>query len=544
LVLWAAAAGGQSPRRAANALAVAAGEPKTFNPLTAADQPSRDVIYAISADLVHINRATLRTEPALAKSWTVSRDGRNYTLTLRDGLRFSDGAPLTADDVVFTFQAHLDPKTGSPQRDLLLLEGRPIAVRKLGPQRVQFDLPAPYGPAERLFDSFWILPRHKLGKALEEGRLAQAWNTGTPPAEIVTAGPFRLRQFQAGQRVILERNPHYWKKDGGRALPYLDRLELVVAADQNAHLLRLIAGEVDAVPRLRAEDFDRLQQQGPPALALQEGGGTLEVNFLFFNWNAPAPAGNWFRDAAFRRAVAHAIDRESIVRLVYSGRAAVIWSPVTLPNSPWRSDQVARYSRDTARAERLLREAGFRRQGSGPLLDAGGRPVEFTIMASASNLLRRKIATLIQDDLAGIGIRAQALPTEFGAMMDAVRNTRKFEAAVFGIGLGDADPNTEMGVWPSGGSLHFWDRPAPGATVEPWQAEIDRQMRAQLTAVSFARRKAAYDRVQQLLAEHLPVIFLASPKLLTAAHRDLEGWTPSAIEPVLLWNCERFGWRR
>src|SRR5712692_5418122 len=122
-------------------------ESKTLNPVLAADQPTRYVLSVLSADLVHINRLTLRTELTLAKSCTASADGRHYTIVLRDGLRFSDGAPLTADDVVFTFGVYLDPRVNSPQRDLLLIDGKPIAVTKLSALSVRFDLPASYAPA-------------------------------------------------------------------------------------------------------------------------------------------------------------------------------------------------------------------------------------------------------------------------------------------------------------------------------------------------------------------------------------------------------------
>ena len=267
-------------------LVVAQGsEPKTFNPAIAVDQPTRDTLSVLSADLIHINRRTLRTELALAKSWSVSPDGRHYTLTLRDGLRFSDGSPLTADDVVFTFAVHLDPRVNSPQRDLLVINGQPIAVTKLTSASVRVDLPAPYAPGERLFDSFWILPRHKLERAYAEGRFAQAWTLGSTPADIATMGPFRFKQYVPGQRLILERNPYYWKRDeAGNRLPYLDRIEVAFVADQNAQLLRLLSHEVAAAGRLRPEDVPRLEQT--PFLTVRDAGPGLEYNFLFFNWNA------------------------------------------------------------------------------------------------------------------------------------------------------------------------------------------------------------------------------------------------------------------
>src|SRR5258708_4030713 len=131
LTLSASAAVSAYAQRPGGSLTVAASsEPKTLNPVVATDQPSRDVIYAMSADLVHMNRATMASEPALAKSVRISSDGKHYTITLRPGLRFSDGSPLTADDVVFTFQAHLDPRAGSTQRDQLLIDGKPITITK------------------------------------------------------------------------------------------------------------------------------------------------------------------------------------------------------------------------------------------------------------------------------------------------------------------------------------------------------------------------------------------------------------------------------
>ncbi|HEY3131981.1 MAG TPA: ABC transporter substrate-binding protein [Acidobacteriota bacterium] len=550
-LLWiaiGAAAGQNAPARAGGTLVLAhTSEPKTLNPLLAADQPTRDILYAMSADLVHINRATQRTEPALAKSWSVSRDGRRYTLVLRDGLRFSDGLPLTADDVVFTFRAYLDPKLNSPQRDVLLVEGKPITFTKLSARSIRVDLPAPYAPGERLFDSFWILPKHRLERAYIEGRLSQVWGTASAPSEVVTAGPFRLRQYVPGQRLMLERNPYYWKKDeSDRPLPYLDSLQFVFVGDQNAQLLRLIAGEVNAAARLRAEDFSRLEKI--PFLRAYDAGPGLEYNFLFFNWDASGPAEGWFRNVKFRQAVAHAVDRDAIVRLVYQGRGSAIWSQVTPGNRLWRTEKLTRYPHDLARAEQLLREINFHREPSGILLDNERRPVEFTLMVSSSNQLRRKMATLVQEDLSRLGMQVHLSPIEFGAMMDAVLKTRKFEAGLWALVSGDADPNSEMNVWSSSGTLHIWNlqsgQSRPRQTLEPWEQDVDRLMRLQMTSTDFNRRKAAYDQVQQLLSENLPLIFLVSPHVLAVAHRNLGNVSPAVMEPALLWNCDRLFWMR
>ena len=196
-------------------------EPKTLNPVTALDSASREVIHRMMADLVHINRATQRTEPALAESWTVSGGGRRYTLHLRRGLRFSDGHPFDADDVVFTFQVYLDEKVGSPQRDLLIVGGKPIAVRKQDPWTVVFEFAATLRPRRAPLRLLAMLPRHLLEKPYREGRLARAWTLNTPPAQIAGLGPFRMKEYVPGQRLVLERNPYYWKADSRRNPPAL-----------------------------------------------------------------------------------------------------------------------------------------------------------------------------------------------------------------------------------------------------------------------------------------------------------------------------------
>src|SRR5579862_3369722 len=206
-------------------------EPKTLNPVLAQDAASRDVIRCLTADLIDINRATQKTEPALANSWTVSPDGKLYTLHIRRGLRFSDGQPLDSDDVVFSFQLYLDEKIDSPQRDLLVVGGRPIAVRKIDAYTVEFALAQPYAAAERLFDGFAILPRHLLEASYRSGTFDKAWGIGMAPADFAGLGPFKLKQYVPGQRIVLERNPYYWKQDrNGQRLPYVDQVVFLFVA--------------------------------------------------------------------------------------------------------------------------------------------------------------------------------------------------------------------------------------------------------------------------------------------------------------------------
>ena len=526
-------------------------EPKTLNPLTAADAPSREVILgAMQADLVHINRETQLTEPALAKSWKVSADHLRYTLTLRKGLRFSDGQPLDADDVVFTFHVYLDESVHATQRDLLILGGKPIAVRKVDRWTVVFEFPRPYGAEERLFDGFAILPRHLLEKPYKEGKLAQAWTLATPADQWAGTGPFRLRANVPGERLVLERNPFYWKVDAnGNRLPYLDELDFLFVPSADAQVLRFQAGETDVISRLTADNFAALARQ-QHGFTMTDAGPGLEYNFLFFNLNDAAEKlspevtrkQKWFRDMRFRQAVSFAIDREAIVRLVYQGRGAPLWGPVTPGNRRWADASLAHPQRSVERARQLLRDAGFSwtngANGESSLLDSQGKPVEFSILTSSSSAERAKMATLIQDDLRQIGIHVQVAPLEFRSLIDRVTQTKEYEACLLGLASFDADPNSDLNVWLSSGGTHLWN-PSQPHPATPWEAEVDRLMEQQLATPGYEQRKKLYDRVQEILAENQPMIFLASPHILAGAKDSIGNFHPAVLEPYVLWNVDR-----
>jgi peptide/nickel transport system substrate-binding protein len=529
-------------------------EPKTLNPLIAADAPSREVIGAMQADLVHINRASQLTEPALAASWKVSRDGLQYTLRLRQGLHFSDGRPLDADDVLFSFRVYLDESVHSPQRDLLIVGGKPVAVRKTDSHTLLFTLAKPYGVGERLFDGLDILPRHLLEKAYQEGKLGQIWPLGASPAQIAGLGPFRLKEYLPGQRLVLERNPYYWKVDSaGTRLPYLDEIVFLFVPSADAQVLRFRAGETNVIARLTADNFNALSRDMPDASFVDAGPG-LEYNFLFFNLNdlgekTPAPLARhqrWFRDVRFRQAVSLAVDREGIIRLVYGGRGTPLWGPVTPGEGRWVNAAVPHPARSLDRARELLRAAGFQwkpgASGEPRLVDADGVPVEFSIASSSSSAERAKMAALIQDDLKNLGMRAQVAPLEFRSLLDRVFETKEYDACVLGLASFDADPNSDINVWLSSGAQHLWN-PAQTNPATPWEAEIDRLMEQQLMARTFEERKRLYDRVQEILAEYQPMIFLASPHILAGAKRGLGNFRPAVLEPYVLWNAEQLFWR-
>ncbi len=526
-------------------------EPKTLNPVTAIDTDSREIIGLLTADLIHINRYSQRTEPALAKSWTVSPDGLRYTLQLRRGIRFSDGHLFDADDVIFTFEAYLDSKLNSPQRDLLVIGGKPLSVEKLDAYSVRFELAQPYAAAERLFDSIAILPRHVLQQIYDAHKLGGALSLNTPPAQIVGLGPFRVKAYVPGQRLIFEPNPYYWKVDEkGSRLPYLHEVVAVFTPNADVEAMRFEAGEIDVVNRLSAANFAALKQyQQARGFRLYDAGPGLEYDFLFFNLNELSPTKfpaiaqkqSWFRQVAFRQAVSAAIDRQAIVRMVYRGRASPLWAQVTPGNKLWVNRLIPQGSRDVAKARELLQGAGFSWTAEGGLIDSQKNRVQFSIIYNAGNRQQSEMATLIQADLTEIGMEVNLAPLEFRTVLDRIFKTHEYEASIMALASGDADPNSEMNVWTSDGSTHVWNL-TPGHNPR-WQQEIDRLMQEQMITLDYQQRKRLYDRVQELVWENLPIICLASPDILVGAKQEIGNFRPAILNSHTLWNVEQLFFR-
>jgi peptide/nickel transport system substrate-binding protein len=521
-------------------------EPKTLNPVTATDAPSREVIGRMMADLIHINRASQQTEAALAKSWTESKDGRVFSLKLRRGVRFSDGQPFTADDVVFSFQVYLDEKTHSPQRDLLVIGGKPITVQKLDDYTVRFTLAQPYAAAERIFDSVAILPRHLLEKPYRDGTFAQAWTLATPPSQIAGLGPFRLKEYTPGQRLVLERNPYYWKADRAKKrLPYLDQMVFLFLGNEDAQVLQFQSGDTDLVNRVGADNYGLLSKEASSrGYQLFDLGPSLEYNFLVFNLNdlqsknlnKIAAKQVWFNDVRFRQAISAAIDREAIVRLVYAGRGAALWGNASPSNKYWVDTSLPHPARSLEKAKELLQSAGFSWRGD-RLMDPHGVPVEFSIITSSSNAQRSKMATIIQDDLNKLGMDVHIVPLEFRAMLDRVFQTYEYEVAIMGLGGGDADPTPEMNVWLSSGGTHLWHL---GETqpATAWESQLDQLMQKQMVEINYKRRKHLYDQAQEIISANVPFVFLATPDILVAAKKTVANFKPAILEPTTLWNVE------
>ena len=515
----------------------------TWNRLLATDMASHMITEQIHAALVRINRLTQEVEPELAESWFFSEDGKTLTFKLRSDVRFSDGTPLTAEDVAFTFRALHDPAVGSPLAEAAKVGGEPLRAEVVDPYTVRFVLPRRTAVVERLFDSLYILPRHRLQKSLEEGDFVSEYGIAADAESIVGSGPFRLERYLPGQRVSLRRNPYYWKTGpGGERLPHLDGIVFEILPDRSARTLKLLAGEVDLQGEVLPEDFIQLKKSEGDELHLLDLGPGMVPERFWFNLNPESPTVSkekraWFADVRFRTAISLAIDRKSMVEAIYRGLASPAAGPISPANTTWRNEAIKPYLLNREKARQLLREAGFRRPAQGPLEDSAGHSVRFDLVTNADNPHRTGMAMLIQDDLAKLGIEMNLVSLDLAALIGRITRSFDYDACLLAFSQTDPDPSSGMPLWLSSAPLHFWypsqDRPATA-----WEARIDNLMRRQMLALEFSERKVLFDEVQAILAEQLPLIDLVVPHTLIGASRRVSNLKPTPFWHPTLWNSE------
>jgi peptide/nickel transport system substrate-binding protein len=497
-------------------------EPKTFDPLKVEDDASVTIRYLTGGVLVRVNRQTQALEPELAKSWRVSKDGKQITFKLRSGILFSDGTPFSAEDVAYTVQQLMDPALHSPTGDTFRSGPGNTETKIISPTEISITFPAPVAGLDRQFDQVAILSAH------------------SPKKEMAVLGPFMVADYKAGSTVLLNRNPNYWKTDAqGRHLPYLDSIHLDIQSNRDVEMLRFKRNEIDLINTLDSEYFDKLASTSPQLV--HDAGPSLDSEQMWFNEVAksplPAYKKNWFRSATFRRAISQAINREDLSRVVFRGHAQPAIGPISPANKFWFNAnlKVETYSPDAAL--QALQIDGFRIE-NGTLKDKDGNTVEFSIITNSGNKYRERMATMIQEDLQKIGIHVNVVTLDFPSLIERMTQTFDYESILLGLTNVGLDPNEQMNVWLSSSDNHQWN-PSEKAPETSWEAEIDRLMREQASSADAKKRKAAFDRVQEIIVEQAPFIYLVNRNALSAVAANVQGASPVILLPQTYWNVER-----
>jgi peptide/nickel transport system substrate-binding protein len=496
-------------------------EPKTFNPVMVDDEGSETIRYLTGGVLIRFDRKTQKLEPELASSWKVT-SGKIITFKLRDNIKFSDGTPFTADDVAYTIKALMDPAVHSTTGDAFRSANGVPTAAITGKSQVTVTFPAPVAGVDRLFDTVAIM------------------SAKSPLKEKAVLGPFMVSEYKSGSYVLLKRNPNYWKKDEkGRQLPYLDGVKLDIQQNRETELLRFQRGELHLINTLPPDNFERLAKSAPRAA--RDLGPSLDAEQFWFNQVQRAPIAkyklDWFRSTNFRRAVASAINRDDIVRLAYSGHATPGVAQVSPANHFWFNSKLKPIPFNLRTALDLLAKDGFKREG--PVLkDKAGNVVEFSIVTNAGNKTRERIATMIQQDLVALGIKVNVVTLDFPSLIERMTQSFDYEACMLGLLNSDFDPNAQMNVWLSSAENHQWN-PGQKSPETAWESEIDKLMRAQAASLDNNKRKQMYDRVQEIVLEQVPFLYLVNKDALAAIAPSVKGADPVAIRPQTFWNAER-----
>ncbi|MBW4509932.1 MAG: ABC transporter substrate-binding protein [Scytonematopsis contorta HA4267-MV1] len=540
------------------------GDPNTFNSVLSETVPSSVVLGFLYDALIIENPLTTKQEPALAESWKVSPDGLKVEIALKPGLKWSDGKPMTADDIVFSYdEIYLNPKIPTPTKDSLKYnqKGDTPKVRKIDDRRVEFSLTEPFAPLLRLVGGIPILPKHALQEAIRtkgpggNPKFLTMWGTDTNPKEIIGNGAYVLDSYVPSERVILKRNPYYWRKDAqGKPQPYIERIVCQLIESTENQMISFRSGQLDNF-EVPPEGFSLLKREEDRGnFKVYNGGPDTGTTFISFNLNKAKNSkgehlvdpikSRWFNKKEFRQAVAYAINRDKMRINAYRGLGELQHSFVYVKSpfylSPEKGLRVYNYNPE--KAKETLLKAGFKYNEKNRLIDAEGNPVGFTILTNAERKVRQDMAAQIIRDLDSIGIKVDRQVLSFNSYIEKLKVTQQWDAYIGGFGGGGIDPHSASNIWRINGSSHAFnqgaqpgDPPLVGWEPSEWEKEIDSLYIKAAQALDENKRKEYYFQYQRIAAEQLPFIHLVQSFDMQAVRTRFQGIKYTALGGAF-WN--------
>ncbi len=517
------------------------GDPKTFNTIIAKETSSSAITDGyIFEGMVTRNGVSTEYEAELAKDWEISEDGKKYTFYLREGVQWSDGEEFTADDVIFTFDLISDESIPTSSRDVMKVDGQFPEYNKIDKYTVEFILPTSFAPFLNNMTAP-ILPKHKLYSIWQQGEFNNSWGINTDPSEIVGTGPFKLADYKNGERVVMEKNQNYWRKDpAGESLPYFERWIRIIAESQETESLLFENGQTHYLS-VRGIDYRRMKEQEERSdFELIDAGPTFSTNFLVFNLNPRNPnleeepyKYEWFTNLNFRRAVAYAFDKDTMINQALAGQGSKQWSAVSLPNKVYLNEEVKKYPYDLEKAREELEKGGFEWNENGELFDENGNRVKFNMVTNAGNNVRESLINIMASELRELGMEVNTNPIEFNKMVSQLSDEWNFDTILIGL-TGGVEPHQGSNVWMSNGHLHMWN-PVQEEPATEWEKRIDELFIKGAAAADIEQRKEYYDEFQEIIAEKLPLIYTVTPNSIYAVRESLKNTEITAYGGVL-WN--------
>lgn len=519
--------------------------PKTFNPFNTKDNISTMMSEIMYDGLLTTHPVTGQPIPKLAKSFSVN--GNDYIIHLRHGIKWSDGKPITADDVVFTWQNIIFDGFGNTStRDSIIIDGKLPTVKKIDDYTVEFKTPQPFAPFIRMLSTS-IAPKHIFEPAVKKGKeyFETFLSTNIDPKILVTSGAFKLKEYVPAQRVVFERNPNYYMiNKNNQKLPYLDKLVYLIVGDINNEVLKFEGGELDTIGLQGANvaRFKELEKHSNfKVYNLGPDTGTMFVSFNLNNrkdkngkYFVDLKKQRWFQDKNFRQAVDYAIDRKNMVLNIANGLAAPLYTAESL-NSIYLNKNLKPYDRNIEKSKDLLKKSGYWWDKKGHLMDKFGNHVEFNLFTNAGNTEREAIGVMVKQDLEDLGMKINFKPIEFNSLVNKLVNTSDWDIVIMGLTGSPLEPNGGKNVWMSNGTLHMFNQRPAGYTKDdryPWEKELDYLYTQGALATTFEARKKFYDEYQKIVYEEKPFVYIYSPLRITAIRTKFKNVFPTSLGGV------------
>ncbi|HXW83667.1 MAG TPA: ABC transporter substrate-binding protein [Candidatus Binataceae bacterium] len=518
-----------------------ASDPRTFNPILVTDNTSQEIVGNMFESLIDLNEETVLPGPRLAQSWDISADQKTITFHLRHDVQWFDGQPLTAKDVLFTMKVIYDPKVPNSYRPSLLVDGKPIVSEAPDDYTVVMHVPKPFAP---LLYSIGVpvIPEHVLGGPYAAGQFNHTWGIDTPPDKLVGDSAYRLVRYVPAQVEQFTRNPSFWMKDEhGGQLPRLHGRMMLIVPDINAMYLRFLDGETDIYSPRPKDVFDLQSKAQSLDISVNKAGVENGTLFFVFNRNprhyvkngVTDPKLNWFTDLNFLRAVAHAVDKKTIISLCYHGLGEPAIGDISPANKVFFDPNLKDYDYDLKLAAQMLEAAGYHLV-NGERFDPKGNRIEFNLTTNAENGERQQMCAILQQDLEKLGMKVDYRPLEFTTLVDKLDTTFDWDCVMIGF-TGTPDPNGGSNVYRSSGNLHMWN-PSEPKPATPWEAEIDRLLDQGDSEMDPQKRVPYYWRIQEILHDQLPMIEVVRQVGYSAWKNSIENYQPT------VWGAYKSEW--
>jgi peptide/nickel transport system substrate-binding protein len=508
-------------------------DPRTFNPILVTDATSGQLTGDLFETLLQLNTITTLPEPRLAEKWEIAPDNKTVTFHLRHDVKWFDGQPVTAHDVLFTLNVIYDPKVPNSARPILLVDKKRIGADAPDDYTVVLHLPKPFAPLFSALEGLQVIPAHILEPVWKAGDFNHTWGINTPPDKIIGNGTYKMVRYSQSQVVNYLRNEGFWMKDEhGGQLPRLHGQNVTIVPDLNAEYLRYLSGQIDVYGPRAEEVYPLEQKEKELSITVQKMGVDTGSRFFAFNRNprhydrngVTDPKLNWFTDLKFLQAIAHMVDKKSIIDLVFHGLAVPAVADISEANKVFHNPNLKDYNYDPKLAADMLESAGYHLLRPGVRTDPKGNRLEFNLTTATGVPEGGQICTIFKQDLESLGIKVNYRPLDFTAVVDKLDSSFDWDCVLIGF-TGGVEPNDGANFYRSSGNLHIWNPNQP-TPATPWEAEIDTLLDEGASEMDLSKRPPYYWRIQQILHDQLPIIETVRRVGYSSWKNSLENYQP------------------